>query len=337
MGPEALAQVLRQLTKYDHPSLLVGLKTGDDAAVYKLDDEHALVQTVDFFPPIVDDPYTYGGIAAANSMSDIYAMGGEVLLALNIAAFPDDLSPDVLATIFQGGAEKVVEAGGIVAGGHTVTDREPKYGLSVTGMVHPDRIMTKGGIRTGDRLFLTKPLGTGVITTALKQQVAAAEHVKLATESMLRLNRGAAQIASLLQVQGATDITGFGLLGHVSEMAVASGVRLRLFVSEIPLLPGAMEYAVQGTWPGGMWRNRQYVLGSDDGRAGPLAQVADTVSEEMIRLLCDPETSGGLLLAVSPVRVGAFTRLCAERGQTAWEIGEAVDDLSQGYGIEVVA
>jgi selenide, water dikinase len=325
MGPAALAQVLRHLTQYDHPNLLVGLKTGDDAAVYRLDAEHALVQTVDFFPPVVDDPFTFGAIAAANSMSDIYAMGGEVLLALNVAAFPDTLPPELLATIFRGGAEKVAEAGGIVAGGHTITDREPKYGLSVTGMVHPERITTKGGIRSGDRLFLSKPLGTGVITTALKQEVASAEHVQAATESMLNLNRFAAQAAAVAGAKGVTDITGFGLLGHASEMAAASGVRLRISANALPLLPGALHYAEMGTWPGGMWRNRQYVFGSDEGRISLLAEAGEAVSETPIRLMCDPETSGGLLVAVPECGVGAFLDACRQRGQIIWEIGQAED------------
>ncbi len=331
MGPEALAQVLRHLTQYDHPNLLIGLKTGDDAAVYQLDAERALVQTVDFFPPVVDDPYTYGAIAAANAMSDVYAMGGEVILALNIAAFPDNLPADVLVAIFQGGAAKVAEGGGIVAGGHTITDKEPKYGLSVTGLVHPARIITKGGVRPGDALFLTKPLGTGVITTALKNQAAAPEHAQAATESMLRLNRLAAQIAGECGVRGGTDITGFGLLGHASEMAVAAGVGFHLIAGQMPLLPGALRYAQEGHWPGGMWRNRQYVLGSDEGRAGQLARVDEAVPEEMVRLLCDPETSGGLLLAVPGEQVERFVALCRERGQDAWQIGEAIE----GQGIVV--
>jgi selenide,water dikinase len=323
MGPEALAQVLRHLKTYDHPDLLVGLKTGDDAAVYRLDAERALVQTVDFFPPVVDDPFTYGAIAAANAMSDVYAMGGEVLLALNVAAFPDSLPPEMLAEIFRGGAEKVAEGGGIVAGGHTITDREPKYGLCVTGIVHPDHIMTKGGIRPGDLLFLTKPLGTGVITTALKQQRAAPEHVHEAVVSMLRLNRTAAQIAQAVGVRGATDITGFGLLGHAAEMASASHVDLRILASKAPLLPGAARYAAEGVWPGGMWRNRHHVLGSDTGRNGPLATVSEDVPDNLIGLLCDPQTSGGLLLAVPAAALERFTALCASSGQPAWEIGSA--------------
>jgi selenide, water dikinase len=324
MGPEALAQVLRHLKTYDHPNLLVGLKTGDDAAVYRLDAERALVQTVDFFPPVVDDPFTYGAIAAANSMSDVYAMGGEVILALNIAAFPDNLPAEILADIFRGGAEKVAEAGGIVAGGHTITDKEPKYGLCVTGIVHPNHILTKGGVRAGDRLFLTKPLGTGVITTALKQQVAAPEHVQKAVTSMLRLNRLAAQVAQTVGVRGATDITGFGLLGHASEMAAASCVDLRISAASVPLLPGAARYAAEGIWAGGMWRNRQHVLGSDTGRDGRLATVSKDVPEYLVGLLCDPQTSGGMLLAVPPDVLDQFEALCASRGLSAWEIGVAV-------------
>src|SRR5215218_7159323 len=188
MGPAALAQVLRPLTQFSHPNLIVGLQTSDDAAVYRLSDEQAIIQTIDFFPPVVDDPFAYGAISAANSMSDVYAMGGDVLLALNVAAFPDDLPGEILSRIFEGGASKVVEAGGIIAGGHTVTDDEPKYGLCVTGTIHPERILTKAGAKPGDRVFLTKPLGTGMITTAIKQQAAAPSHIADAVASMLTLN-----------------------------------------------------------------------------------------------------------------------------------------------------
>src|SRR5579884_2005196 len=258
MGPEALAQVLRPLARMSHPDLLVGLQTSDDAAVYRLSPEQALIETVDFFPPVVDDPFTYGAIAAANSMSDVYAMGGDVLFALNIAAFPADLPPAILTAIFEGGASKVAEAGGVIAGGHTVTDDEPKYGLSVTGTVHPDRILTKAGAQIGDRVFLTKPLGTGVITTAIKNQVASPADAEAAIRSMLTLNRAASVAARRAGVNACTDITGFGLLGHATEVAIKSGVGLHVSAAAIPLLPGALRYVAKGQVPGGLVRNRDY-------------------------------------------------------------------------------
>src|SRR5215216_4336159 len=211
MGPGALAQVLRRssLSLQTHPDLLVGLQTSDDAAVFRLSSDQAIIQTVDFFPPVVDDPFTYGAIAAANSVSDIYAMGGDVLFALNVAAFPDDLPTEILTRIFEGGSSKIIEAGGVIAGGHTVTDDEPKYGLSVTGTIHPDQIWTKAGARPGDRLFLTKPIGTGLITTAHKNGVVASEHFEPALASMLRLNKGASVAARAVAPHACTDVPGF--------------------------------------------------------------------------------------------------------------------------------
>src|SRR6266542_2613244 len=224
MGPGDLAHVLRHLTTKERPpELLVGLHVADDAAVWRLDGERALVQTVDFFTPVVDDAYTYGAIAAANALSDVYAMGGEPFLALAIAAFPEDLPLDIVADVFRGAADKAAEGGVIVAGGHTVTDDEPKYGLCVTGMVHPDRALTKGALAAGDRLFLTKPLGTGVITTAHKKQLVSQAHLDGAVAWMTRLNRDAARVlGGLPHVRACTDVTGFGLLGHGYEMAAAS-------------------------------------------------------------------------------------------------------------------
>src|SRR4051794_23181194 len=242
MGPGDLAQVLRPLVPHTHPNLIVGLAPGDDAAVYLINESQALVQTLDFFPPIVDDPYTYGAIAAANSMSDVYAMGAEVTLALNIVAFPTDLDKAILTAILQGGADKVREAGGIIAGGHTVTDPEPKYGLCVTGLADPSQIMSKGGARPGERLILTKRIGTGVITTAAKNDRAQPAHLQGAVDSMLRLNGPASRVLKWAGVRACTDITGFGLLGHASEMAQASGVCLRVNAADVPLLEGALGY-----------------------------------------------------------------------------------------------
>jgi selenide,water dikinase len=328
MGPEALAQVLRPLQgmfpAHQYPELLVGLGVSDDAAVYKLSDELAVIQTLDFFPPVVDDPYDYGAIAAANSMSDVYAMGGEVSLALNISAFPADLPPAVLGEILRGGAEKVAEAGGVLAGGHTTEDREPKYGLAVMGLIHPDRVLTKGGARPGDGLVLTKPLGVGIITTALKRGLAESEHVAAAVESMKRLNRDAARFSQEIGVNACTDITGFGMLGHGYEMAERSEARLRFHLDQLPFLPGAARYAREWLFPGGANNNQRFYQQHVEWAAG--------ISEEMQLLLYTPETSGGLLVAVPPQRLESLTNLFAEAEHPCWVVGEVVE----GQGIEVV-
>ncbi len=327
MGPAALAQVLRPLTPHTHPDLLVGLQTSDDAAVFRLSADRAIIQTVDFFPPVVDDPFTYGAIAAANSMSDVYAMGGEVLLALNIAAFPSDLPGEILSAIFEGGASKVGEAGGIIAGGHTVTDPEPKYGLCVTGSIHPDQILTKAGAKEGDALFLTKPLGTGAITTAMKNGAAAPEHAAAAIESMLTLNLAASEAVRQVGINACTDITGFGLLGHASEVAAKSGVRLRIQAAAVPLLPGAVESAAAGHLPGGMQRNRTH-FGVETGGA---VTVLPSVGADLNALLYDPETSGGLLLTVPVERSAALRSAFAAVDLPLWETG----DIVPGVGVLV--
>jgi selenide,water dikinase len=329
MGPEALAQVLRPLQSLfragQHPELLVGLEVSDDAAVYKINDEVAVIQTLDFFTPVVDDPYDYGAIAAANAMGDVYAMGGEVVLALNICGFPPDLPPGIVAEILRGGAEKVAESGGVLAGGHTLNDKEPKYGLAVMGLVHPERVLTKAGARPGDMLVLTKPLGVGVITTALKGEVADPVHVATAVESMKRLNRQAARLIQRLGIHACTDITGFALLGHGQEMAQKSGVRLRFYAERLPFLAGARQYAGQQLFPGGACRNQEYYERWVD--------FAPAISEEMQMLLFTPETSGGLLVAVPPERTETLTTLCASEGQPCWIVGE----VREGRGeIEVV-
>src|SRR3989440_7840871 len=241
MAPGDLQEVLSVLrrpvlSEETARNLMVGLGAADDAAVYRISDDLAIVETVDFFPPVVDDPYTWGAVAAANAMSDVYAMGGEVLFALAVAGCPRELPKAIIAEVFRGGAEKVAEAGGVIAGGHTVVDNEPKYGLCVTGRVHPDRILIKGGLRRGDRLFLSKPLGTGVITTAATSHAASAEVLQGAVASMLRLNRAAAEVACETGARGATDITGFGLLGHAGEMVKASGAGLVIGAAPPPLL-----------------------------------------------------------------------------------------------------
>src|SRR5436305_1855629 len=262
MAPGDLQEVLGAIKPGEGGELrdlLVGLGHADDAAVYRITPDLAIVETVDFFPPVVDDAYTWGAVAAANAMSDVYAMGGEVIFALAVAGFPRELPKSIIAEVFRGGAEKVAEAGGVIAGGHTVVDPEPKYGLCVTGRVHPDRIFIKGGLRAGDRLFLSKPLGTGVITTAAKDGAAPADVLDGAVRSMLRLNRVAARVAREHGATGATDITGFGLLGHACEMLDASRAGLALTASRLPLLPGALALAEAGRFSGGMKRNRRHV------------------------------------------------------------------------------
>jgi selenide,water dikinase len=304
--------------------LLVGLGLPDDAAVYRLNDEQALIQTVDFFTPIVDTPYEYGAIAAANAMSDVYAMGGEVLFALNIAAFPPDLPADVLSEILRGGADVVRSVGAAIAGGHTIQDKEPKYGLAVTGMVHPRHILTKGGAVPGDALVLTKPLGTGTITTAVKRGIVEPAHLTAAIASMIRLNRIASQAARAVGARAATDVTGFGLVGHVSEMTAAGGVRFRLRFADLPWLPGTWQYAEGWVFPGGAHNNHAFY--------NRLVTYTRGVADWQETLLHDPQTSGGLLVAVPADCLGTFLTFCAEHDQSAWVVGDVV----AGEGIEIV-
>lgn len=315
-----MAQVLRPLnglfTTEDYPALLVGLTQPDDAAVYQIDAERAIISTVDFFPPVVDDPYAFGAIAAANALSDVYAMGGDPLLAINLVAFPDSLDMRILGEILRGGAEKVREAGAVIAGGHTVTDKEPKYGLAVTGMVHPARILTKGGAQPGDRLILTKPLGTGVVTTALKNNRAQADHVSAAVASMMRLNRPAARLAREASVHAMTDITGYSLLGHAHEMAHLSGVDFHLHFSALEWLPGAEQYGDEGIFPGGMERNRDYFV--------RWVQFDADIRDPQQHLLFDPETSGGLLIAVPANAAQALCDAMVAGGDSARIIGEVL-------------
>lgn len=308
----------------EHPALLVGLGAPDDAAVYKLNDEQALIQTVDFFTPIVDTPYEYGAIAAANALSDVYAMGGQVLFALNIAAFPPNLPASILADILRGGADVVRSVGAAIAGGHTIQDKEPKYGLVVTGMVHPAHILTKGGARPGDALVLTKRLGTGVVTTAVKREVVAPEHLDAAVKSMMALNRTASEACQAAGVRAATDVTGFGLLGHALEMTGASGVRFRIRFDDLPWLPGALGYAEQWVFAGGAFNNRTFY--------GPAVTYGQELEEWQQVLLHDPQTSGGLLAAVPADRVETFLNYCRDHGQDVWVVG----DVTEGEGVEIV-
>jgi selenide,water dikinase len=281
------------------------------------------VVTTDFFTPVVDDGYDYGSIAAANSLSDIYAMGGRPFLALNVAALPADLPVEIGSQILRGGAEKCREAGVVIAGGHTVQDKEPKYGLVAIGFADPAKLIRKNRVRAGDALVLTKPLGFGVTTTALKQDKASAEDIAETITWMKRLNREASALAVEFGLSGGTDVTGFSLLGHAWELTKASGVGLHLELGGIPFLPFAHRYAGLGTFPGGASDNRLYF--------GPHIRFREGIPEEERMLLFDPQTSGGLLLAVPGSKIGAFLRRAGEIGQPAWTIGEAV----VGEGIEV--
>jgi selenide,water dikinase len=276
----------------DYPHLLVGLAQPDDSAVYRLNSEQAVVSTVDFFPPVVDDPYSFGAIAAANALSDVYAMGGEPIFAINLVAYPDDFGLDILTEILRGGAEKVREAGAVIAGGHTVIDKEPKYGLAVTGLVHPENIYRKSGAQSGDALVLTKPLGTGVVTTALKNGRASDSDVAAVIASMMKLNRDAVRAARRYRVHAMTDVTGYSLLGHAHEVAHLSGVSLTINYRSLQWLPGAQAYGEQGNFPGGMGRNRSFYR--------QWVRLEASLREFEHNLLYAPETSGGLLIALSP-------------------------------------
>ncbi len=304
-------------------NLLVGLDAPDDAAVYRVSADRAIIQTVDLFPPVVDDAYSFGAIAAANAMSDVYAMGGDVLFGLNLVAWREDLPLELLSEILRGGAEKMREGGGVIAGGHTITDQEPKYGIAVTGMVNPQHILTKGGAQVGDVLFLTKPLGTGILTTAGKQEIAAEQDLQDAIAWMMRLNRDAALAARAVGLQAATDITGFSLLGHSHEMASAAGAQFQFELNALPILDGALELAKQGSIPGGTARNRDYLRDK--------VLLPENLSDEWDALLFDPQTSGGLLLAAPRTKRDALIREFTAREVAYWEIGNVV----QGAGVRV--
>jgi selenide,water dikinase len=302
-----LEKALRPLPLEKHPDLLVGMETADDAGVYKLSEGTALVQTVDVITPIVDDPHRFGQIAAANAISDIYAMGGKPLTAMNIIGFPRlSLDIAVLTEILQGGLEKIHEAGAVLMGGHTVDDGELKYGLAVTGTVHPQKIFTNQGAQIGDTLVLTKALGTGLIATAHKAEMAEAGVLQTAVDSMVRLNGPAAEAMKACEAHACTDVTGFGFLGHAFEMASASGLTLRFFYSQMPVFPGAREYAAQGLVPGGAYCNQSYY--------GPHASLAETIPETERIILFDPQTSGGLLIAVPSRRQKDLLSMLKDKG-----------------------
>ena len=307
----------------DYPDLVVGLTSPDDAAVWRLDDARNLVVTTDFFTPIVDDAFDYGSIAATNSLSDIYAMGGVPFLALNIAALPEKLPIEISSEILRGGAEKAREAGVVIAGGHTVQDSEPKYGLVALGFAESGKMLSKNGLKPGDQLILTKPLGFGLITTALKREQADEVDVQEAVSWMTRLNRTASQLAVEFGLHAATDITGFGLMGHGLEMAHASGVRLEFDYQALPFLESARKYARQGAFAGGLIDNRSYF--------GPHVELPQVLDEPSEMMLFDPQTSGGLLLGVPPERIEAFRKRALELQQPIWVIG----DVKEGDGIRV--
>ena len=297
--------MLGKLPKFHDDNLLVGIETSDDAAIYKVTEDIALIQTVDFFTPIVDDPYTFGQIAAANSLSDVYAMGGEPKIALNIVGFPNCLDPAVLGEILAGGADKVKEAGAVLVGGHSVQDDEPKYGLCVCGFVHPKKIFKNYGCRPGDILILTKQIGTGIVNTAIKAEMASEAAVKEAVTVMASLNKKAKEVVEKYDVSACTDITGFGLLGHCVEMASASEVTFELHVEDIAYLEEAISYAQMGLIPAGAYKNRGYSIDQVD---------CGTVAEHYVDLLYDPQTSGGLLVSVSPEQAEEMIKDFAEKG-----------------------
>ena len=291
VGAGVLSQLLEDLRVHHDPNLLVGFDKSDDASVYKVSDDLALVQTVDFFPPIADDPYLFGQIAATNALSDVYAMGGEPKLCLNVMAVPEDMPKEAVHQLLRGGYDKVYEAGALITGGHTILDEEPKYGLAVTGFVHPDKVLTNSGAQPGDVLLLTKPIGIGVLTTAAKAELASQEGMDLAYRLMTTLNKAGRDAMVKYRVHACTDVTGFGLLGHLYEMTQGSGVEAELRVDDIDLIGEAVELARMGILPAGMYRNRMFA------EAG-----VDPGDVELCRqdLLYDPQTAGGLLMAVHP-------------------------------------
>ena len=315
------------LPKINDPALLVGFDTADDAAVYKISNALGIIQTLDFFTPIVDDPYDFGQIAAANALSDVYAMGGEAKIAMNIVGFPKTLDISILKAILKGGADKVKEAGAVLAGGHSIEDPEPKYGLSVTGFVSPGRIWQNTGAKPGDHLILTKPLGMGVLTTALKEDMLSAETVKYMTHIMATLNKYAAEAASAFDIHACTDITGFGLLGHALEMAKGSHVTLQIDLSKVPYIDEALPLAKMGIIPGGAYRNKEHVASA--------IRVEDEIDEGMLDLCYDPQTSGGLLFAIPPEQSKDFLAILDTVLKTPYAmIGKVIEEREKSIEIK---
>ncbi len=317
-----MAQVLCHLPKINDKNLIVGLDTSDDAAVYRINDSLSLIQTLDFFTPVVDDPYTFGQIAAANSLSDIYAMGGEPRLALNIVCFPNCLSPDILGEILRGGNDKVTESGAILVGGHSVSDDEPKYGLSVTGFIHPDNILTNSNAKIGDVLVLTKPLGIGIINTAIKGEIADKKTYDEAVEVMTTLNKyGKKAIDKTGGVNSVTDITGFGLLGHALEMAMGSNVTIKINSKDIPVIEGSIEYANMGLIPAGAYSNKNYIKDR--------VYFKDNIPKYLEDIMYDPQTSGGLLISVRKDRVSSLLKALENSPTQYGIVGEVCENA--GY------
>ncbi len=314
---EDLVQVLSKLPQISHPDLLVG--NGDDAAVYRINDHTALILTVDFFTPITDDPYEFGLIAAANSLSDVYAMGGKPLLAMNVVGFPADLARDMLGDVLRGGYDKAAEAGCLIVGGHTVDDPEPKYGLSVVGVVEPGKQVTNDGAQPGDVLVLTKPLGTGIITTGVKQGKTPGDVLKVAVANMAMLNQSAAEAMMKVGVNACTDITGFGLMGHLRSIVRGSHVGARVHFGQVPVLPGTWDLLEQGVAPGGTHRNLQAVADA--------AVWGTDLTDQQQLLLCDAQTSGGLLMSVPADKVDALVSLLVAAGTPTADI---IGEITQG-------
>lgn len=294
IGPGTLAQVLGNLPKFHDENLLVGVETSDDAAIYKVNDELALIQTLDFFTPVVDDPYLFGQIAAANSLSDVYAMGGEPRTALNIVGFPSCLDPKILGRILEGGASKVLEAGAILAGGHSIQDDEPKYGLSVTGFVNPNKIFKNYGSQPGDVIIITKQVGSGLINTAIKAEMAEKSQIDEVVTVMTSLNKKAKEVIENYPISACTDITGFGLAGHAMEMAASSKVTFEIDVNKVPYIDGALEMAKMGLVPAGTYNNKDYISGDVE---------SINIEECYLDLMYDPQTSGGLLITLAESEV----------------------------------
>ncbi len=328
IGADILAQVVSPLRLGSVPAqLLIGLDAIDDAAVYRINEQQAIISTADFFPPVVDDPYTFGAIAATNAMSDVYAMGGQVMMAINLVAWPENLDTAILSEVLRGGMEAVERAGGAIAGGHSISDEEPKYGLAVTGMVHPDHILTKGGAKPGDVLVLSKPLGTGLMTTAQKQGKVREGDMAAAVQSMTRLNRMASEllVQAGSRVHAATDITGFGILGHAWEMAAQSLTNMRFDYEALPLLPNARHYAEFGCIPGGTERNKRSLQAH--------VRIGEHLGETDQAILYDPQTSGGLFAAIEP---SLWPELSEQKEVTFWRIGEVTDLVSDQNRIVLV-
>ena len=313
VGAGVLAQLLEGIRVHSDPNLLVGFDKSDDASVYRISDELALVQTVDFFPPIADDPYLFGQIAATNALSDVYAMGGEPKLALNLMCVPKSMPQEAVHQMLRGGYDKVYEAGCLITGGHSIFDEEPKYGLAVTGFVHPDRILTNSGARAGDVLILTKPLGLGVLSTAYKGGLLTVEEMEPAYRLMTTLNKAARDVIVRFRVHACTDVTGFSLLGHLLEMAQGSDVGAVIYPENVDFIDGALEFARMGILPEGMYRNRSFAGPSVDAGSVPL-HVQD--------VLFDPQTAGGLLLAADPGDAEELLAALAECVPSAQRIGE---------------